>query len=247
MKNKTFPVGKNPRVLFLRLLAVACLSFLSFALAAQSPKEDFKRVNEEYKNLVNFSQDFTYKLYINNSPDPAESLTGKIKQSGANRYQKIGDVEIITNQKYHLITDHEDKIIMIGEVQSSSPMDFLNKLSVDSALKIYKEVVPVPTAKNQKAYRMTFLDEESAYKAVAIYFNATSFLVEKIIFYYHDGLDDEGQFEKDKRIEMSFFNINKNPQFQANDFSESRFLKKVNGQFSLLPTYQSYSFINQLN
>ena len=201
--------------------------------------EFLKKASEKFLSLKSFSMDIEYKAYFNaNSFDkPDESDKGTFIRSKNKLFQKeMGNIKIL-NDDYQFYLNPERKTIVISERKSKdvSPLG-MNLDSLESNLE------KVEAVDNGVKY---FL-KKGKVSAFQISIDSQGFLVDYKTF-YRDKIDF-GKGEVNVVTELSYSQLNKNPNVSSNLFSTSKYISintKTNEVIGI-GVYKDFYIINQL-
>jgi hypothetical protein len=230
------------------LVLIALFSKKGFSQVA---KDDFARINKTYADNMQLSMKIRYDVYKNKSTaTPLQAETGEIKRNEAAKYTRIGNIETIENENYKLIVDNEDKNISVlgGTIEEKKPggndgtylVNLENLLSICSKLEFQK------ISEAQNCYSIVIPAEE--YSEIKVFYNSKTFFIEKMIFYYNEIQNLEGQEKSIKeapRMEISYYDVKLKPDFGSTPFTYDNFLEKRKGQFVGKGSYKEYRINEQ--
>lgn len=227
------------------------LLFIQTAFA-QVAKDDIAAINKAYIKNKMLAMKTRYEVFKNRDTDVAfQEETGEIKKYGNLMYSRIGDIETIQNTSYYLIADHEDKnISLLGQKiqQNQFPEpgpDFTGKL--EKLLSLCSKVEFKKENKTQNSYLLSM--PYSEYNEMKIFYNKETFVIEKLILYFREAENLEGEKDGIKeipRVEITYTDINLSPDFKESDFTYDKFLEKVNGKFYCKNPYKKYTLTDHL-
>lgn len=225
------------------------LSFIliSFAVWSQKANEDFKKVRLAYDTAGAVSMDIEYILYENYTPVvPYDTQTGTYCKSGANSITSLSGIETLVNEKYLVVCDNNDQMILVGDPgPSKNPVD----MNTDSLLKICSAVKYSENASGQKVYKLEFEKTKlSEYSAMEIFINKRTSFIEKVTLYYRfeSKLGEERTAPMTKpRLEIVYKNIKAKVGFSSGYFSEKKFITGTGKTMACSATHAAYKLINQ--
>ena len=214
---------------------------------AQNAADDFLKINRAYEKHVTLSMDLVYNYYPDHTTGKiSETEAGHIDRDGAQIHYTLSDAETVQNDKYYTSVDHENKLIVVSERYKPSRTRLM-EVNIDSMLSFCSKVEYAEAGGGQKKYTLSF--SSYTYDEIEIVFDAESYLIGKLVLYYHDPVktdeEDETGTAYAPRIEILYQNIKTEPVFEPNAFSETRFVYMENGQFKCKPDYKEYHVIFQ--
>jgi len=222
----------------------------AFSAKAQNAKEDIKKVNESYVKHKDLSMGITYNVFAAYDDNvPMETSAGSYNQHGNARYNRLNEIESVQNSDFSLVIDHDEKMIVIGNPIKFNPGKIM-LLDLDSALSMYSSVKYIDNNVSQKGYSMVFKPTAaSEYDKVDMYFNAKTYLVERMVFYYRDKVQlkktNQDAPEEKPKLEIIFSKISVEPVSDFKFYSAGRFVDKKNGKYVGVGECSSYKVINQ--
>jgi hypothetical protein len=221
-----------------KLLIIFLLVSTLVASAQNDASSIIKRVNESYANQKNMLIATTYKMFANHSTAVVfETLQGSIKKQGLKIAYRLKDIERLENASRRIIVNHDDKTVFVEPNNSnrqSYVMDAdLEKFLTENSL---GQVVDKGTA-----WLLTIELETPDIERVQIEINKSTNFITKMVNFYKQAVrlnqDNMSIPEETPRMEISF-QVDTNPSFTATDFSESKFIKLVNGKVILSESFK---------
>lgn len=221
-------------------IAAFVAAFTSFA---QDAKKDITAINKAYEKAERLSMAIEYTVYLDGSSTPYEKENGIYRKDGNNLYLKQMDTEIMSNERNVTIVNHETKVVMMDKSRKIEAVPW--EAALDTMLSLYKSVkyyIPEGTA-NIKAY--TFHFHNGQYESVDVWFNASTFLVEKIRAKYRNELEENGRMHK-VTLEMNFRNMDTKSKYPSALFTHDAYVSLDKGKYTLRQAYKNYRLINHL-
>ena len=236
MKDKTY------------IFSLFLLAFFLQNVYAQIAKEDFKKVNDAYRNTMNLSMDVTYKLYESyKSTTPKDILTGSFKKQDNNILSNLLKIETMQNTKYKIIVDAANKILVVAD-----PQHYMNNaitVDIDSVLAFCSSVDYRETGQKLKVYKLNFDNIFFEYNSIEIFINKYTYFLDKLTLYFRDAVsidkNDPDSPKEKPRLEIAYSSVNKDPKFGKNLFSEKKYIDINDGKFTCSALYKNYQLINQ--
>ena len=228
-------------IYFLILLPCICFS--------QVAKDDFMRINNTYQSSEEVSFKASYQAFSNHTVQtPLSTESGEVKKKGDASYSRIGSIETIVNEHYRVIVDHEDKNISVLGIKKQEGKQEKDTYPVDleKLLALCTKVEFSKTGTEQGCYTIEIPEME--YKQIKLFYNTTSFFIEKIILYYSEKqnlVDGEGP-QDTPRLEISYSDYTTHPDEKQLVFTYDPYLEKQNGKLVAKPAYKSYTVHEQL-
>lgn len=230
----------------MQLLMLPALINTSFA---QTANEDFRKVNAAYSKHQSLSMNVTYTLYSNYSSTVAhDKQKGVYMRQGDKYYSRLLGVETMNNGKTIIVTDHNDKVMLVADPpqtqKSPTPLD------IDSMLATCGETKYSETKAGQKVYSMSFDKRKYLeYSKVDIYINSQTWLIDKIVLYYREQVsldpDNDNALKEAPRVEITYSSVITNPAFDKEQFSENKFIASAGGKLKATGAYAGFEVINQ--
>lgn len=233
------------------LLLILWFPVFSVTLKAQLNynRLDFEKINAAYSKYPDMSMELTYNLHANFTTSSVSAVEKAVsKRSGKKIWYKIAEVETLTNERYKIVADHEDKFVLI-EPASANQMDFLMAFSLDTLLRLCKEVSLLSGDPGSKGYKM--LIDLPEIERLDVYFDTGNFLIRKLILYYRQpqvvDYDDEKAVKQKPRMEILCRYTNLQAEFSSNTFSEEKYVRRQGGKFQLAPAYKDYLLLDNVS
>lgn len=223
---------------YIRISLIIHLLFLGSISHAQNIKEDIQKINENYVIEGSFQQEIRFQLFASyETKEALQSYTALIQKEGKSSYMKRGKVESLSNENFSLLVDHESKaIILQGAVQKD--MSSISDVKLDSMLSLCSKTEFESKKGNLGIHHFYFKDYR--YDKVSFEFSRSSYLIKKMTLYSRAD-------ESPMRVEISFFNVRKQPNFPKNTFSANRYLDQKAGVYSPNANYSDYQLLNYLS
>ncbi len=235
-----------------RIFLIVGFIFYTTTCFGQVAKEDFEKINKAYAKHSTISMQVTYDLYRNKVDKTVlQSQQGEFKRSGNLYCSRIGTVQTLDTEKYKLILDEEDKNITLLGKDNSTPEE-ANRMDVfsmnfDRLLAMCSKVVFKAENESQNSYVLSFENDE--YDEMKLVFNKKTFFLEKMLLFYSQAQNMEGEKEdlKEKpRLEITYSNIKLDVRFPENEFSYDKYLIKKDGKLVGKAGYKEYTINDQL-
>jgi len=221
--------------------------FIGYFAIAQKAGDDFGKVKSAYDAAGPISMNVEYVLYEDYTTTVSyDKQLGTYSKSGASSITSLSGIETLINEKYLVVCDHNDKMILVGDPAPSKNPALVN---TDSLLKICSSVKFSENAAGQKVYRLEFEKTQlSEYSVMGIYISKQTSFIEKVTLYYRfeAKLGEERNSPMTKpRLEIVYKNIKARVVFPLGFFSEKKFITCSGKAMACSSTLVSYKLINQ--
>ena len=182
--------------LILLILVVSVTGSLS---QDKTLRGDLEKINAHYNQIKRMSMRMEYRVYTNwNSTVPVQTENGELKKKDQATYTKIGKIESLNTLNYNVIVDHEIKSIAImpvirshasgGNAEAVTP-DFSKVLDLCKAIELDD------INDNQKRYTLIMPEGAFEYGKLEITYNSKSYFIDKLVMYYREAQNLEGDNE----------------------------------------------------
>ena len=218
---------------------------------AQIAKDDFAAINKTYSSSNHLSMKMKYEVFKNkNATSALQVENGEVQRNGNASHTRIAKTETIQTDKYTLIVDHEDKNISVlgsDQTKPSENNDKLYMVDLEKLLKLCSKVEFKKENDRQNSYLMAIPSSE--YSEVKIIYNKKTMFIEKMVLFYSQAQNLEEKEEAPKeppRLEITYSEINTNPNFSNDDFTYDKFVEKHNGKFRCKELYKGYTITEDM-
>lgn len=229
-------------------IVVILLGTCSVTVCAQ--QTGLSAINLAYQNYHRLTMDVNYKVFESwTAANPLQEEKGALKRWDNMTWLKIGPMEFLRNPGYSVVVDHDDKTIAIMGIYGELPVVDYNSMlqDMENALQFCQEIKHKDLSNNQGQYDLVFPDASSTYKKVAIIYDKSTYLLQKIMLYYAQAQDIMDDHEKDAppRLEITYSNINTDPTITPETFTYTTFLKKVGNSLVCTEKYVRYELTDK--
>ncbi|MEL6651523.1 MAG: hypothetical protein AAFQ87_12030 [Bacteroidota bacterium] len=227
----------------LSTIFIFCLT--TAALQAQQPEADLLKIHEMYQNLKTYSVEIEQNVYPTyTSAKSVHQVSGKVRLGEDQYYSYIDGVEILQNDEYTIMANHDQKTLMIQDKISLIPKT-IGLPPIDSFLTQCERVEFAKISERQHAYDLYF--SEDLYSRIRMIFNPRTYHLDKVILYYaNEDYWGDKQVPTLARLELEFRNPKLNQPIAASTFSSKRFFHSTTKQLRLQPAYASFRLHNYL-
>jgi hypothetical protein len=203
------------------------------ATQAQDIKTIIRNVSKAYANQGGVSMNMSLSYGSLQTGESEEELSGVIKLKGAQKYYKLGSMELVSNKDFTLVVDHQEKIMAVDSVNSGQEFGppVLEAFSADSILKMMGGGKLEKTTSGD--YRITEFPGGVVHHSEVI-IDAKTFLIKSVGIYYIGADDKPDEF---LRISYSNFKLNS---VTTSDFSISKFYAFSGKKITKKAAFSSY-------
>lgn len=217
------------------------------ALRSQTPayKADLEALNRHYMELDQIRYEMNYYLYTVGDHRLIEQHRSSFKKKGAFYLTSDAEQELLVNANYIILVDHEDKDVIVRKNRETGGKknvlpDVLPQhlgLYVDTLLTFYAKVEPLPGS-NALTSMYRFYPKAGPYTQVDMAIDRQGWLIKEIVLYPEEPEEMDGR-EVPVYLKIQFVNYTTQA-VVGNEFSEDRYLSKVNGVLKLKPNFLKY-------
>lgn len=213
------------------------LCSLATIAGAQNLKNDLSKIRSRYFQS-SFELLTEYRFYDNGKL--IETMQGRFVVKNTNYYLKMGDNEVLNNDRCYVAMYHEMKQVNLMAPQPVNSKDLFS-LPLDSSLSAIASFAFTPVSSEEAFYTLQLKDGQ--YSTAVLYFNPATHELKRLRMQ----MRESDEFS-DGLLEISIKSFRKNPTLSKDFFSEQRFItlgpKK---QATLTPAYSNYNLYNHFN
>jgi hypothetical protein len=209
----------------------------------------FRKIADHYRNAGNLSFDVTYKYAAESDPGKwLDSMSGNFKMNNSSYWYMLDSTEAMGTRDYALILFREDRVMYLSrptsQTQSANPLTQFDSL----VLKDNRVKASLAEEGSQELVTLEF-QPGLVYKRITYYIDRkTYFLTRMISMVRSDQL-----YEKSVRpmikgtdsyvIVETDYNHYQRGGFTEGDLDTGRYFKKVGGDYTAVPPYDSYKIL----
>ena len=223
------------------VVVLVCKSPLSFS---QDISSDLQRMKSTYDGFSSISYEADYISYMNNLSTPSVDVAhGSLVQQGNDKYQKIGNIEIISNDQYTLTADHDAHSLYYSANSINTPQQTVT-MDVPQLLEFctIKKIEKVNDSYN--AFTLVPKKKSDDFERVRIVYETKTYLVKEMQLHYAKSTTYvvKGKAMQGKPIlVVAFKNYKINPKINQQLFTYDKFIRKEKEQLLVKPAYKNYS------
>jgi hypothetical protein len=214
---------------------VICILFLVTLncdlTSAQDYRRDFEALRKKNMSSPKLHIVMSVDAYSEeNSQIPFYSQRADIKRFGTNYCYRFDKTEMLMNDKYLILVDHESKEIVCsrrdvnGESEFFGPMNF----DVDSMLSVYGDPKLIGRRGNIVNYQF---NQNGEIVAIDLFIDSVNVELKKIVYHYEDG----------QVVKILFERFDTNPRLEKSDFNEDKYVLKVEGVLKPSTAFTNFS------
>jgi hypothetical protein len=240
----------NMKKIFIPLLAVCFVSTAAVAAdSANAVKQFMQQVQQAYKSASYLSFHVLYRYANKSQPENyIDTMSGEVAMDKNHMRFIIEDVETITNDRYTIQVNKNEKLIYLTTPQPAQMVDPVAVL--DSALKHYNGITARIIRTGGVATLNIAFPPGLPYKNVTMTINEHTGFFQKVLYeMYTEGLVGKdqlmqsgggGPYQSEGRIEIVFSQYRQG-QFTDGLFSEDRYFTRLGkGKYETTEKYKDY-------
>lgn len=234
------------------LMVLAGCLVVHTALAADSTnavKQFMQKVQQAYKPAAYLSFHVMYRYAnLDNPQRYIDTMQGEVAMDKNRIRFIIEEVETITNDKYSIRVDNDEKLIYLSTPQPAQMADPVAML--DSALAHFEGLKANVTHNKGQATLVLNFPPGQSYKNITMVINENTGFVQRVLYeLYTDGLVEKdqmigqggnGMYQPEGRVEILFSDYRQG-QFTDALFNESRYFTRLaHGKYEPSEKYKDY-------
>jgi hypothetical protein len=205
-----------------------------------------EKINNYYGKTPNFKTEVGYNLYKDHTSDETiERDTAVIVRFSGSTWFKMGAIETISDGKYDLMINHDDKVIVLSNYKDADAVK-LPHLALDSLLKQCDQF----KTDNYGAVGCLYLNfATSEAKGISICYNTADFSLYSLTTYYRN----ERKFDENPnartyipRLEIRYLKTDTSPKIETQRIKHTWFVKQSGKSFKATEKFKGYQIFNQI-
>jgi hypothetical protein len=211
---------------------------LSFDGNAQNIELDLKRMNAKSKDSKLFLSKMTVDVFASEEAEKP-FLTQKyvIKKNGEELFYQLDKKTILINAKCVLVINDQNKTVSYSKNKEESPsIDQPMDVNVDSLIKAYDSVKYQGKKNGLKHYVLK--KKGSPIPTIEIFFNGAGDKISQLVYHYN-----KEKYPTNNLVKIKYTKWIINPVFEANEFSEKKYIKNNNGKIQLVSALSGYELM----
>jgi outer membrane lipoprotein-sorting protein len=214
-----------------RVMLSVSLSLVSSILSAQDFKAALLKMKQEYADAPNLHIVMSIKVFDKDSPGSIfYHQKAEVKKADQKYYYALDENEMLLNPTCLVMVNHKLKQISLRKNNLTADAQVNPSLiNLDSMLSVYGNASYVGKQNGLDHYRIVH-KAGGVLKQTEMFFQATNGQLQQIEYEYGNG----------QQVSIQFELFDKSPQFDANTFSEMKYVNTVNGKVSLAQHFRTY-------
>ena len=165
---------------------------------------------------------------------PFYELKAEVMKDSTNYYSQMGDTDMLMNATFLVMVDHRARQIVWNKSTPVALRELKDPMTtnIDSLLMVFGKASYDSNDKELDHYRIVHAN--GSIRQTDMYFNKASNLLTRIEYTY----------QSSQRVYIEFERFDLQPAFNAEIFSERKYLNVINGKWKAAPNYSNYQIIN---
>lgn len=220
----------------MRIMQLVILLVVTICLKAQDGKRMFLADMDSMRIYTGATGKLNAELVVINKgvENFIPEIKAEIHKDGALVYYKVLHLEYLFAEKNSVIVNHKSRTIAYTTKDGKVEDIFPSIPNMDSLAAIYDSVNYVGAVKGSRKYEV-FCSKYYISK-IELYYNPATHFVSKLIYHYNQSIIGE-----DAVVTVEYRNVDLNPSFRQNEFSESRFIMQKGKQFVPAAVLEGYT------
>jgi hypothetical protein len=229
-------MGKWKGIAWILLLFLACIAETCFA---QDFNQDWKKAKQVLGKAENMSMETQVETWEKQTNHwlAGEKKNMILHKKGKLLHYKVGEMELLSGDKIDLMINHQSKQIFIKSKSKQAIDKLFPTFSMDSILKMYKEIKFLGTQQGLKNYKMT--STEAYIKEVTIGFD-----VKTAYLGYVEYLYQPAYAEIEAKSKTSIIRFDTKADISSALFELKQYIIKRGKNWVATQTYKNYQLIN---
>ncbi len=221
------------------------INLFVFCAFCQNPKIDFKNINAAFGKLENFKINLKYELFFDNESKPYETEDGVYKRKKNSYYMKQSDNEMLINEKYSLVIDNSNKVIILEKTPKKAKILNPLKMDIDSIFHFYEKVTFYRTGANKELSAYSFVLKQGQYSVIDIVFDPVTYNVKEITNVYREKISDNNDVYRIAKLKTVFADIVLSESMN-DDFKETKYVLNEKGKIKITKPFTGYKLLTNL-
>jgi hypothetical protein len=227
--------------MYLKIKKGVCICYaLTYGVLVygQNFKDDMQVVQTELSNVKSFHTEMKISVYQNyQSNQPMLVKQSVIDKKGDSYHYKIDNMEYIKNEHSAILIDNNDKSITLNKTKVDhfimKQFDVLS-LNMDSVLKSVDSVAFISNKNGVSLYRL--YTAKNLIIKTDIWIDVNQKSIKKMVYYY-----DTKKTPSNNKVILEFENTILNPELNAANFDEKKYIKRYKNKYVLKKEFKNYS------
>lgn len=224
-----------------KILGVIMLfTFAAMSVHAQDFKKALEALRDGYEHAERLHIVMKIQVFADSAATtPFYNETSDIKKEGKNYRYHFGSNEMLMNENYTVVVDHNEKEIVCSKRDVKGETKFFGKdplkMNMDSLMNLYGKPQFIEKVNAIEHYRV--FQKVGDVRQMDIKINVVENTFSSIAYHYKEGY----------RVKIDFEVFNKQPEFKPSTFNESVYMVFVNGKLKPGVAFQYYDIVEVKN
>lgn len=223
-------------IVWFLLLFLACIAKSGFAQDFNQDWQKAKQVLGKAENIRMETQVETWEKQKDNWLS-SEKKNMVLHKKGKLLHYKVGEMELLSGDKIDLMLNHQSKQMFIKSKSKQAIDKLLPIFSMDSILKVYKEIKFLGIQQGLKNYKMT--SKQAYIKEVTIGFDVKTAYLGYVEYLYQP---DQAQTET--KSKTSIIRFDAKTDISSSIFELKQYIIRQGKNWVAIQTYKNYQLIN---
>ncbi len=237
-----------------KLITICTCLLLSSSLFAQTAHEVFEKIAASYEQRQHLGFQMDIELYPSySSSKVVERQSIKIRRSGKKHFNQVNEMKTITTEKYQMMVDHEQKVIVLDYRPAPAPKK-QKTLELDVPAEQMQALLDAASSGQAKAPELSLIekngrtalkytfDARAEFKEVHIWYNSKYMITS--IDMMHNTVMPIIEDKPDKPRMSIRFNEYNSSQQSSSYFDLTPYLNISRKEVRVASKYTEYTFFN---
>ncbi len=240
--------SKQGRRIVILITICSAILFINNVGAQSNLEAESAKIQEAYKNPSYLSFDLQYTFAAETTPTVIDdSINGTFKISGNYYWGTLDSLEYMQNSSYAIFLYKSNKILNVNNPTISYPQG-ANFSLMDSLIGKNNYSTSLSDSASVKILTMTFSDPDFPYKNFSVYYDSTSYLINKVCYVikedFYDTQDSYNQSVGSNAsdyivVTIKYFNYSTSA-FSNTVFNTGNYFIIYNGDYIPQPPFTDY-------
>lgn len=208
------------------ILLVACVG----CCEAQNVRSMLESMQQEYTKTSKFHIVMLLQVQTHGATSSLYEEMIDLKKDSTNYLFKYGVIDVLSNERYTLVIDHDTKEISCApRIFTKQDMSSYFKMTLDSVLTFYKEPDRIDMQNNTVRYRFE-QKKTGRLQNVDLIINTTTNLMQAVDYHYRNG--------QHVKIEFKIFDVK--PTFDSSTFDDAKYVRRISDEWLVSSDFNGY-------
>lgn len=210
------------------------------SIHAQDFKKTLEALRDGYENADRLHIVMKIQVFADSAAaTPFYNETSDIKKEGKNYRYNFGNNEMLMNENYTVVVDHNTKEIVCSKRDVKGETEFFGKdplkMNMDSLMNLYGKPQFIEKVNAIEHYRV--FQKVGDVRRMDVKINVVENTFSSIAYQYKEGY----------RVKIDFDVFNKQPDFKPGTFDEAVYMRFVKGKLTASSVYPQYYVVEVKN